>query len=168
MGVFSLLPLGEGPGMRGETCDANPPRTLFSLKMRKLRHYRGGCEFAGLKTLARELRKDQTSAEELLWSLLRNRQLLGFKFRRQHQFGRYVADFYCREAQLVIECDGSPHDLNEQWHHDQTRDACMGLPGLRVLRFSNKIVLTGIESVLEQIAAYLGPAAESSVAEKTK
>ena len=145
----------------------NPPR-LFFLKMRKLRYYRGGCEFAGLKTLARELRKDQTSAEELLWSLLRNRQLLGFKFRRQYQFGRYVADFYCREAQLVIECDGSRHDLNEQWHHDQTRDAYMELQGLRVLRFSNKIVLTAIESVLEQIVAYLGPATESSVAEKTK
>jgi len=106
--------------------------------------------------------------QELLWLLLRNRQLLGFKFRRQHQFGRYVADFYCREAQLVIECDGSPHDLNEQWHHDQIRDAYMELQGLRVLRFSNKIVLRDIESVLEQIAANLGPAPESSVAEKTK
>ena len=121
-----------------------------------------------LKNAPRELRRDQTSAEELIWSLLRNRQLLGFKFRCQHQFGRYVADFYCREAQLVIECDGSPHDLNEQLHHDQIRDASMELQGLRVLRFSNKIVLTDIESVLEQIAANLGPAPESSVAEKTK
>jgi very-short-patch-repair endonuclease len=148
--------------MRGETCDANYPLVRFFLKMKKLRHYRGGFEFAGLKTLARELRKDQTSAEELLWSLLRNRQLLGFKFRRQHQFGRHVADFYCREAQLVIECDGSQHDLNEQWKHDQTRDAYMELQGLRVLRFSNKIVLTDIESVLEQIVVYLGPATEKT------
>jgi type I restriction enzyme R subunit len=155
--------------MRGKTCDAKlTPKTSFFLNMRKIRHYRGGCEFAGLKTLARELRKDQTSAEELLWSRLRNRQLLGFKFRRQHQFGRYVADFYCREAQLVIGCDGSAHDLNEQWNHDQTRDAYMELQGLRVLQFSNKIVLTAIESDLEQIAAYLGPATESSVAKERK
>jgi type I restriction enzyme R subunit len=76
------------------------------------RHYRAGYQAAGLLEQARQL---QTRAEELLWQLLRNRQLLGFKFRRQHQFGDYVADFYCREAQLVIECDGSVHDPNEQW-----------------------------------------------------
>ena len=74
--------------------------------MRKARQYRGGYQFSGLKELARELRKEQTSAEALLWELIRNRQLLGFKFRRQHQFGDYVADFYCHEALLVVECDG--------------------------------------------------------------
>jgi type I restriction enzyme R subunit len=87
------------------------------------RHYRAGYQAAGLLEQARQLRAKQTRAEELLWQLLRNRQLLGFKFRRQHQFGDYVADFYCREAQLVIECDGSVHDPNEQWQHDQARDA---------------------------------------------
>ena len=85
--------------------------------------YRGGYEFAGLAELARELRAKQTPAETLLWQLLRKRQLLGFKFRRQHQFGDYITDFYCHEARLVIECDGSVHDPNEQWHHDQNRDA---------------------------------------------
>ncbi len=58
------------------------------------RQYRGGYQVPGLVELARELRKKQTSAERLLWQLLRNRQLLEFKFRRQHQFGDYVADFY--------------------------------------------------------------------------
>ena len=100
--------------------------------MKRARQYRGGYQSSGLKDLARELRKNETSAEALLWKLLRNRQLLGFKFRRQHQFGDYVADFYCREAQLVIECDGSVHDQNEQWHHDQDRDAYMIGQGLRV------------------------------------
>lgn len=93
--------------------------------MRKPRHYRGGFQSSQLKELARNLRKRQTTAELLLWQLLRNRQLLGFKFRRQHQFGLYIADFYCREAQLVIECDGSAHAPNEQWHHDQNRDVYM-------------------------------------------
>lgn len=136
--------------------------------MKKLRHYRGGLDFAGLKLLARKLRQDQTSAEELLWSLLRNRQIFGFKFRRQHQFGRYAADFYCREAQLVIECDGSPHDHNEQWHHDRTRDAYMELQGLTVLRFSNECVLEDTDSVIEEIASRLVAQAESGIREKTK
>jgi very-short-patch-repair endonuclease len=102
--------------------------------------------------LAAELRKKQTSAEELLWELLRKRQLLGFKFRRQHQFGDYIADFYCHEASLVIECDGSAHNPNEQWHHDRNRDAYMIAQGLRLLRFPNERILNDTESVLEEIA----------------
>src|SRR6266404_7260546 len=98
-------------------------------------------QFAGLKELVRELRKKQTSAEALLWELIRNRQLLGLKFRRQHQFGDYVPDFYCHEAQLVIECDGPVHEDNERWHHDQNRDAYMTAQGLRVLRVSNAEIL---------------------------
>lgn len=95
------------------------------------RQYRGGYQVTGLVERVRELRKKQTSAEGLLWQLLRNRQLLTFKFRRQHQFGDYVADFYCHEAQLVIECD------------------------LRVLRFTNDRILNDTEKVLEEIAKYL-------------
>ena len=91
--------------------------------MIKQRQYRGGYQLAGLLELARELRKRQTSAETLLWQLLRDRRLLGFKFRRQHQFGDYVADFYCHEAKLVIECDGRVHQASERWQHDQNRDA---------------------------------------------
>ena len=119
------------------------------------RHYRGGYEFAGLRRLAAELRKKQTSAEALLWHVLRDRQLLGFKFRRQHQFGDYVADFYCREAHLVIECDGLVHDRNEQWHHDQNRYAYMISQGIRVLRFTNERVLNDTEHVLEEIVKHL-------------
>jgi type I restriction enzyme R subunit len=123
--------------------------------MKRQRQYRGGYQFAGLSSLARELRKKQTSAEAMLWELLRDRQLLGFKFRRQHQFGDYVADFFCREACLVIECDGSAHEPNEQWHHDQHRDAYLIAQGLRVLRFPNERILNDPESVLEEIAEYL-------------
>ena len=119
------------------------------------RQYRGGYQFAGLLRLARELRKKQTSAEGLLWRLVRDRQLFGFKFRRQHQFGDYLADFYCHEACLVIECDGSVHEGNEQWHHDQERDAYMTSQGLRVLRFTNDRILNDPESVLEEIARFL-------------
>src|SRR5204862_1027904 len=114
--------------------------------MRKPRQYRGGYQFAGLVDLERELRKSQTPAEELLWELLRKRRLLGFKFRRQHQFGDYIADFYSHEAQLVIECDGSAHGPNDAWHHDQERDAYMIAQGLRVLRFSNERILNETET----------------------
>ncbi|HEY6046109.1 MAG TPA: endonuclease domain-containing protein [Pyrinomonadaceae bacterium] len=120
--------------------------------MKVERQYRGGYQFAGLTQLARELRKQQTSAESFLWELLRNRRLLGHKFRRQHQFGDYVADFYCREAHLVIECDGTAHDGNEQWHHDQNRDAYMVAQGLHILRFTYDQILNNTEQVLEQIA----------------
>jgi len=123
--------------------------------MNKRRHYRGGFQFAGSARRAREFRKDQTSAEELLWLRLRNRQLLNFKFRRQHQLGNYITDSYCHEAQLVIECDGSAHDSNQQWHHDQSRDAYMLSQGLRVLRFSNDRILNDTESVLNEILKYL-------------
>jgi very-short-patch-repair endonuclease len=78
-----------------------------------------------------------------------------FKFRRQHQFGSYVADFYCREAQVVIECDGSVHEPNEQWLHDQNRDAYMIAQGLRVLRFKNEEILNDTEKVLDEIAGFL-------------
>jgi very-short-patch-repair endonuclease len=123
--------------------------------MRKARNYRGAYTVAGMTQVARELRRGETSAESLLWSLLRNRQLHGFKFRRQHQFGDYIADFYCREAQLVIECDGSAHNANESWHHDQERDAYMIAQGLHVLRFTNTEVLKDTDTVLAKIVRYL-------------
>jgi type I restriction enzyme R subunit len=119
--------------------------------VRKSRQYRGGYEVSGLKELARELRTRETFAESALWEHLRNRQLLGHKFRRQHQFGEYVADFYCHEAGLVIECDGKVHQANEQWHHDQNRDAFMSAAGLTVLRFTNDQIMNDLESVLEEI-----------------
>ena len=123
--------------------------------MRKQPHYRGGFEFTGLLKLLRELRTNQTSAEVLLWELVRDRRVLGFKFRRQHQIGRYVVDFYCREAQLIIECDGGVHDRNEQWQHDQSRDLYLTQLGNRVVRFKNDQVLSNTETVLEEIASLL-------------
>ena len=123
--------------------------------MHKAKHYRGGYAVAGLSNLARQLRKEQTRAEALLWQLLRNRQMMGFKFRRQHQFGDYVADFYCHEAQLVVECDGAVHEGNERWQHDQAGDAYLTEHGLRVLRFTNEQVLEDTEIILKEISSYL-------------
>jgi type I site-specific restriction-modification system R (restriction) subunit len=135
-------------------------------------HQRGGFDFAGLKEQARELRNKQTDAEALLWELLRNRKLAGAKFRRQHQFGEYIADFYCAEAKLVVECDGAPHRMPERQKVDQKRDAYLKSQGLTVLRFENSEVLSNSESILEKIATHLpstfgrGAGGEGNVAPK--
>src|SRR5687768_11550895 len=107
--------------------------TLYALWREERRHYRGGLNRAGMVSRSRQLRRNETKAESCLWELLRNRQLHGFKFRRQHQFGGYIVDFYCHEAQLVIECDGPIHETNENWQHDQARSAYMAGYGLRVM-----------------------------------
>ena len=123
--------------------------------MKAKRQYRGGYQVAGQTEFARELRRDTTSAENLLWQSLRNRRLLGFKFRRQHQFGNYIADFFCSEASVVIECDGKIHEKNDSWHHDQARDAYMLSQSLRILRFENKRILTDTENILREIQQHL-------------
>jgi very-short-patch-repair endonuclease len=84
---------------------------------------------------ARRLRRSATSSENFLWQLLRNRQRRGLKFRRQHPLGPYVADFYCVEAKLVLELDGTPHDTPEGKQRDEARDAWMRSQGIEVLRF---------------------------------
>jgi very-short-patch-repair endonuclease len=79
---------------------------------------------------ARNLRQRSRSYEQLLWQLLRNRQRCGMKFRRQHPLGVYTADFYCAEAKLVVEVDGSPHQTIEGKRKDKARDAWMRSQGM--------------------------------------
>ena len=98
---------------------------------------------------ARSLRKDQTDAENLLWYRLRNRQLLGLKFRRQRPVGKYIADFACLEIGLAIELDGGQH--LEQLAYDQRRAQEMGALGFQTLRFWDNQVLNEIEAVMEKI-----------------
>ena len=98
---------------------------------------------------AKELRKQSTDAERLLWSRLRNRRLLDLKFRRQSPIGRYIVDFVCRERNLIIEIDGGHHQ--EQRASDATRTAWLGSRGFRVIRYWNNEVLGDIDSVLESI-----------------
>jgi len=86
------------------------------------RQYRGGFGFSGLVKEARELRQKQTPAEAILWELLRDRKLMDLKFRRQHQIGDYIVDFYCHDKRLVIELDGAIHDKEEQRKKDHKRD----------------------------------------------
>ena len=102
---------------------------------------------------AKELRQQQTPAEKLLWECLRDRRLYNAKFRRQHNLGQYIADFYCHEACLVIELDGGVHQ--QQQERDRDRDQWMQANGFTVLRFQNEDVFGDIESVLETMAQSL-------------
>nr|WP_298129178.1 endonuclease domain-containing protein [uncultured Pseudoxanthomonas sp.] len=103
----------------------------------------------------RRLRRDQTDAERLLWQHLRDRRLLGWKFRRQHRIGPYFADFACVEAMLVVELDGSQH-LTQQ-RHDEARTCFLETQGYRVLRFWNDDVLRETDAVLTAITTALAP-----------
>lgn len=99
----------------------------------------------------RRLRTDETEAETALWQLLRNRKLIGCKFRRQVPVGRYVADFYCHERKLIIELDGGIHSDPDRQVHDQNRDTFLLSLGSRILRFSNEEALGAPQKVLDQI-----------------
>ncbi|WNG42217.1 endonuclease domain-containing protein [Archangium violaceum] len=105
----------------------------------------------GLLDLCRRLRANTTNAESLLWRLLRARQLMGVKFRRQHQFGPYILDFYAHEAKLALELDGDGHARPEQQARDAARTEFLEAHGLTVLRFSNREVLQETEAVLTRI-----------------
>jgi very-short-patch-repair endonuclease len=110
-----------------------------------------------LLEFARRLRAKQTDAERLLWSLLRNRRFMGYKFRRQHPMEPYVLDFYCHECHLAIELDGGQHNEPATRARDEKRTAFLQAQGIRVLRFWNNEVLTNLEGVLQAIHDALTP-----------
>ncbi|PSJ61857.1 endonuclease domain-containing protein [Kumtagia ephedrae] len=104
------------------------------------------------RRFAKTLRRDMTEAEDRLWRELRGRRLDHIKFRRQVPIGRYVADFACLEAKLIVEIDGSQHAESA---HDDLRKADLQARGFRVLRFWNDEVLRELDSVCDTIIAYV-------------
>jgi len=106
-----------------------------------------------MKSFVRTLRKESTDAERWLWQRLRNRELLGWKFRRQHPIGCYIVDFVCIEKKIIIELDGSQHAENQT--ADSTRSEYLEEKGYQVLRFWNNNVLVRGEAVLNTILSYL-------------
>ena len=113
--------------------------------------YRGGLKKTTFLERVRSLRRSSTDAEALLWRFLRARQVAGAKFRRQHQFGLYILDFYCEKARLAIEVDGGQHFEPARQEYDAERTRYLEADGVRVLRFTNSEVLTETEAVLGQI-----------------
>ncbi len=102
-----------------------------------------------IRKRARELRGEQTEAEDVLWERLRRRRLKGLKFRRQHPIGRFVVDFCCPDLRLVVEVDGEVH--REQMEYDTVRTQALEAKGYQVIRFTNEQVLTGLDIVVAQI-----------------
>ena len=124
----SLSPIGGEGRVRGQVCEEREP-------------------------YARDLRRSQTNAERKLWSLLRDRRLAGFKFRRQHPLGPFIVDFCCTEAKVIVELDGGQHALTRD--DDATRSCYLAGQGYRVLRFWNNEVLGNTSGVLERIVEAL-------------
>ena len=97
---------------------------------------------------AQFLRRNETIAEKLLWEKLRNNQLGGLKFRRQHPVNIYIADFYCHKFKLIIELDGDYHNQEEQKQKDEVRTEVLRLNDLKIIRFKNEEVEQNINQVL--------------------
>ena len=104
---------------------------------------------------ATALRKQMTDDERHLWRRLRKRQLHGFKFRRQHPVGPFIADFACLEKRLIVEVDGGQHA--ERQGDDEARTRYLKSQGFNVIRFWNNDVLGEIDSVIEVISLALCP-----------
>lgn len=101
------------------------------------------------------LRKTATETEDILWQSLRRKQLNGFKFRRQHPLDKYIADFYCHEAKLVVEVDGEIHNTKENKEYDKHRSYELKELEITVIRFTNIEVTENLDMVLEVIRRYL-------------
>jgi very-short-patch-repair endonuclease len=102
---------------------------------------------------ARRLRREMTEAERKLWRFLRDRTLVGVKFRRQVPIGNFIADFCCLDSRLIVELDGGQHA--DQEDADASRSRFLAKEGFRVLRFWNEQVLNGAEFAVEEILAVI-------------
>ncbi|BCM89994.1 putative protein [Abditibacteriota bacterium] len=102
---------------------------------------------------ARELRRDMTPFERKLWQMLRDHQMEGFHWRRQHPIGPYIADFACVAAKLIVELDGNSHDGRE--NEDANRDAALRELGWRTLRIPNCDLMRDSENVWATTASHL-------------
>ena len=100
---------------------------------------------------ARQLRRVETWAEKLMWRWLRDRRFSGYKFRRQHPIGIYYLDFFCEEAALNVELDGSQHGFPDQRKHDSAREKFLQSLGIKTLRFWNSHLRRNAQSIRETI-----------------
>ena len=107
-----------------------------------------------LKEFANENRKNPTATESILWDFLKGKRT-GYKFRRQHIIGDYIADFICLEHNLIIEIDGRYHQLPTQQMKDEDRTKWLESKGFKVIRFTNEEVTGDIEAVMKKIRKFI-------------
>lgn len=116
------------------------------------------------KVNRRELRQSSTQAEKILWQHLKNRNLMGLKFRRQYSVDQFVLDFYCPEIKLAIELDGKIHLDKKVKNHDENRDGFIKGFGIKIIRIGNDLILEDIQQVLELIEKEINKVRESNSA----
>ncbi len=104
---------------------------------------------------AKKLRENQTKAEEKLWLAVKDNQIEGYKFRRQHPLSIYIVDFYCHALKLVIEIDGGYHFKEEQQLLDKKRTADIEFQGLKVIRFTNEEIMFNLPEILDKIKLFI-------------
>ena len=104
-----------------------------------------------VKDKRRALRSAETVAEALLWEKLRDRQVVGLKFRRQYSVGVYILDFYCSACRLVVELDGESHVSAESQEYDAERTEFLATLNIRVIRFANRSIYNDIHLVINAI-----------------
>ncbi len=112
---------------------------------------------------ARELRKNMTKAEIILWSRLRSKQIYGYKFRRQQPIFEYIVDFYCHELKLIIEADGPVHEIEQMPDSDNTRDKILKINGYKIIRFTNHKIETELHTVIDDIKNFIQHTTKSSM-----
>ena len=103
------------------------------------------------KERRRSLRNNMPKSETVIWSKLKGRQLLGYKFRRQYSVDRYVIDFYCPELKLAVEIDGDSHFQNDVENNEKYRQAFIESFGVQFLRFTNEDVFKNLDGVIETV-----------------
>lgn len=104
-----------------------------------------------LKNRRKELRTNQTDAEEKLWLFLKNKEFQGLKFFRQYSVGGYILDFYCPKLRIGVELDGSQHNKKEIKDYDKNRERILQASNIKIIRFWNDEVMRDVEKVLEKI-----------------
>jgi very-short-patch-repair endonuclease len=109
------------------------------------------------RPLAKSIRRRMTKAETILWVEPRRDRLHGYRFRRQHPVGPFIADFACVPAKLIVEVDGVTHWSEEAFEYDRKREAYLKALGWRVLRVQNTDVYEQLDVVIGVIAAALPP-----------
>ncbi len=109
---------------------------------------------------AKILRNNMTSAETKLWEFLKNKQLGGFKFRRQHPIHLFIADFYCHELRLIIELDGEYHNDKAQKLKDKERTDLLKSQNVSIIRFKNEEIENDIQKVLAEIKSFINSSQE--------
>ena len=103
------------------------------------------------KSFRRLLRKESTSSEMRMWSILRNRKFKNYKFRRQHQIGKYIVDFYCHQLKLIIEIDGEVHNELGSSNYDTLREEYLKSLGYFIVRYDNDTVYKWPENVIANL-----------------